>query len=89
MNGEVVTNGTAANLSSLLGALDASFMDDTDRVETLFLATLSRRPSADEHSRFLDYLQSEKNAGSTQNRGSALADVLWAMLNSSEFAFNH
>ncbi len=53
-------------------------------IETLFLATLSRRPTADESQRLGEYVQA--NQGTPAK---AYGDVLWALLNSSEFTLNH
>lgn len=52
-------------------------------IERLYLAALSRLPNAEETQRMLQYVQrgSEPRA--------AYGDVLWALLNSSEFALNH
>jgi hypothetical protein len=52
-------------------------------VEELFLAAYARQPSAAERRKVLGYLQREKDL----RRG--LEDVLWALLNSKEFLFNH
>lgn len=51
-------------------------------IEQLFLATLSRRPAADESQRLVAYV--EKN-GATN----AYNDIFWTLLNCSEFALNH
>jgi hypothetical protein len=51
-------------------------------VEWLFLATLSRRPTAEESAAMRDLLKTSKGA-----RG--LEDVLWALINSTEFNTNH
>ena len=52
-------------------------------VEELFLATLSRPPSADEARSALDHLRTEPD------RAAGLADVLWALINTREFVLNH
>jgi hypothetical protein len=63
--------------------VDFPLMTDEERLETLFLAALSRRPSASERAAMLQYVQQSEAAGA------ALADVFWALLNSSEFMLNH
>lgn len=50
-------------------------------IEWLFLATLSRRPTADESTRMQELAKAED--------GSGLEDVLWVLLNSVEFCSNH
>jgi hypothetical protein len=51
-------------------------------VERLYLATVSRRPTPAEAKRIADYLAANGNGVEPYS------DVLWALLNSSEFAFN-
>ncbi len=53
-------------------------------IEHLYLGSLARRPSPDEMKRLTAYVQAHQAEGNK-----AYADVLWAVLNSSEFAVNH
>jgi hypothetical protein len=50
-------------------------------IEKVFLGTLSRRPTSAESQRFTDYVK--KHESKPYN------DLLWVLLNSSEFALNH
>ena len=87
MNGEFLATHTHLERSQTLAAIvNAPFMSDTDRVETLFLATLSRKPTASEREKFVKYV---KSGGATNDSKAALTDVFWALLNSSEFLLNH
>jgi hypothetical protein len=52
-------------------------------IEELYLTAYSRRPTAAESSRVTSYI----NAADNKQR--AVEDVLWALLNSREFMFNH
>ena len=52
-------------------------------VEELYLTAYSRRPTGPELNRTLEYL--EKRA----NKQLAAEDVLWVLINSKEFMFNH
>lgn len=52
-------------------------------VEELYLGALSRLPSEAERSRALSFVSAEKDPRR------ALEDVLWALVNSKEFIFNH
>ncbi len=54
-------------------------------IERLYLTALSRQPTPDETERLLTYIREK---GSAEPR-SSYGDILWALLNSSEFAFNH
>ena len=81
-NGDTISRKIEANggfLAELLKAVN----DDQQVVERLFLATLSRRPR-----------QTERNLISSQlaqggSREEVFRDLLWALLNSKEFSFNH
>jgi Protein of unknown function (DUF1553)/Protein of unknown function (DUF1549) len=63
--------------------LAGSDLCDAEAVEELFLAALSRPPTADEAGSALDHLRE------SPDRASALADVLWALINTREFVLNH
>jgi hypothetical protein len=54
-------------------------------IEELYLAAFSRLPSDAELKRNLTYVEKEK----AENKGQALEDVLWAIVNAKEFMFNH
>jgi hypothetical protein len=58
-------------------------LSDEGIVEELYLATLSRYPREEEAARLRERL-----AGAADRRR-ALEDVLWALLNQSEFLFQH
>jgi hypothetical protein len=86
MNGRVATGVSNADASNLLGAIIAPYMTDDERVESLFLSTVSRMPDDDERQSCAALLADCK---SDSDRNRALSDILWALLNSTEFAFNH
>lgn len=84
MNGTLVAEATSLTKGATLRAtLDAPFFDDAGRLESLFLAAYSRRPSQAETAALLALLQKAK---SRSEREAVFADIFWAMLNSSEFA---
>jgi hypothetical protein len=58
---------------------------DAKAVETAYLAVLSRRPSVEEAEHFEARL---KSSGSGE-RNARLQDLYWALINSSEFSWNH
>jgi len=86
INGSDIAMATDPKESGLLVALEAPIFTDEHRIETLLLATLSRPPSPEETTAFLGYLD---GANSTSERRQALGDILWALLNSAEFAMIH
>ncbi len=84
MNGRFIVQHTQEGSSRTLAAvIQAPFLDTDQKLETLFLATLSRKPTRQE----LIRLQPFVTSGEDNQQG--LADVFWALLNSSEFLFNH
>jgi hypothetical protein len=86
MNGKFIDDATSIERSKTLAAVvDAPFLNTAQRIETLYLATLSRKPRAEELDRLVKYV----TGGSKGNERDALADVFWALLNSGEFMFNH
>ncbi len=85
MNGKAISDVTASGRNNILGGLDAPFMNDDDCVQSLFLATYARQPSDDEAKTCLAALADAK---AHDERPRALSDILWALVNSTEFAFN-
>jgi Protein of unknown function (DUF1553)/Protein of unknown function (DUF1549) len=58
MNSPVIDESTAPGRGSTLAALlDAPFLDTASRIETLYLATLSRRPTPEELQRLSKYVE--------------------------------
>ena len=86
LNGRLVDDATDLERSDILTALDVPFLTDRERVETLFLATLSRRPSPEIGQKFEAYVAKHSDPAA---RRRALGNILWALLNSAEFAVNH
>jgi hypothetical protein len=87
MNGQLTANATNLTQSRTLAAVvGAPFLDTEEKIEALYLAALSRKPSEKELSRLKAYVES---GGPAKNSDLALADVFWALLNSSEFLLNH
>lgn len=84
MNGPLIHSATGDRTSGVLQTLDAPFFTDDQRIEVLFMATLSRPPRTDE----LAMLREMIVENGDQKR-QALSDLLWALVNSAEFALNH
>jgi hypothetical protein len=66
-----------------LKALLAAKPDDDAALDELFLATLARLPTAEERAAFAEHRAGKKD------RQAAFAGVLWALVNTNEFIFNH
>jgi hypothetical protein len=87
MNGKFVNDQTSLDRSQFLaGVVDVPFWDAAARVDVLFLATLSRKPTPAEREKFSSYVD---RGGANGDSKKAVADVFWALLNSSEFVLNH
>ena len=87
MNSEIVARGSAALKSkkgaTRLGEILASERVPADRIRAIYLAVLSRLPSAAELARSATYVA--QHGGGNE----AYEDVMWSVLNSSEFVLNH
>lgn len=88
MNGRFTADATdLVRSGTLAGVLDSPFLDTTEKkIETLYLSTLNRKPRAEELAMMVKYVDKDNPSGDSKK---ALADVLWVLLNSSEFILNH
>ena len=86
MNGtlvhERIKNDLVTNAAS---RILATASNDTKVVEATYLAVLSRRPSEAEAKYFVDALSQK----SFLSRKAKQADLYWALINSTEFSWNH
>jgi hypothetical protein len=86
MNGELVQKRTEKNPifngPTRIGSLAP---DDDSAVETAYLTILTRRPSAAERAHFVGKLKGTKG----DPRSNVMQDMSWALINSTEFAWNH
>jgi hypothetical protein len=85
MNGVLIRQATDLGQSDLLAALDSPFFTDEERVEVLFLSTVSRAPDDLERAQFVEHVRQKSAA----DKRRACGDILWALLNSAEFGLNH
>lgn len=87
MNGQFIADATGLERSTTLSAIaDFPLLSTSDRIQALYLSAVSRPPRPDELGRLTKYVDA---GGPKQDPKQALADVFWALLNSSEFLFNH
>jgi hypothetical protein len=83
MNGAVTADATSLDTSRTLRAVvEAPFLDDYEKIETIFLATLTRRPSPVETRQLKEHVDDKSRAG---EKGQAYAQIMWALINSPEF----
>lgn len=86
MNGGVVKNKTDYNL--LLNASTQIALlapNDAKAVETAYLATLTRHPTAEEAEYFAGRLAEKQ----PRRRDQKMEDLFWTLINSTEFSWNH
>jgi hypothetical protein len=84
MNGPIITKATTLEDSLTLRAVvEAPFLKDAEKLDTLFLAAYSRLPRADERDRLLKLVRAKPN--DSEARRQAYANIFWALLNSPEF----
>jgi hypothetical protein len=81
-NSEEVENRLRAG-DGIVAKLVKAKKTTPDVAEELYLTAYARRPSKAEQEKTVAYVEKE------QNRQQALEDVLWVILNSKEFMFNH
>ncbi len=84
MNGKMVREKTQGGPFGATTRIDWLAPNDESALETIFLATLTRRPTTLEKES-LDSELKEKPFG----RGHAIQDLFWALVNSTEFSWNH
>jgi hypothetical protein len=79
--------GIAKLMTSANGSLHHSLMQSAapweERVDRLYLATLSRRPTDAERAQFVQYLSSDAQPDRR------LQEAIWVLMTCSEFRFNH
>lgn len=85
MNGKLTADATSLDTSRTLRAVvEAPFLDDRARLETLYMATLSRKPNERELAYLLEHV-GERNADEQKQ---AYAEIMWGLLNSPEFVLS-
>ncbi len=85
MNGEIVRDKIKSDLFTAPGRIADLAPDDRKAVETAYLAVLTRRPSPEEESHFMARLAGTPK----EERKDRLTDLFWALINTTEFSWNH
>lgn len=83
MNGELIRNAISADKGGFLRETLEGPQKDAQKIQTLYLSTLSRLPNAREMS------MSQKLISGSRDKLAAYQDLFWALLNSNEFIFVH
>jgi hypothetical protein len=84
MNGQLVRDRTGSSLRNTSTRIAWLAADDPRAVEAAYLAVLSRRPTPQEAAHFERALREP-----AMTRAQHLEDLYWALINSTEFAWNH
>jgi len=86
MHGSMISNATDIETSRTLRAvIDAPFFEPTQRIETLYMATLTRKPNEDEMKTMLEFVKEQPEPARQKQ---AYAEIFWALLNSPEFVLS-
>lgn len=86
MNGKLTADATSLeNSRTLRAVVEAPFLGNEERLETLYLAALSRVPRAEEAEFLLKHVDSK---ASEEERKEAFAQIFWGILNSPEFVLS-
>ncbi|MCE9581963.1 MAG: hypothetical protein K8T20_05550 [Planctomycetes bacterium] len=83
MNNPQIQNGLKVTATSTLGKILQKYETVEARLDEMYLAALGRFPSDTEKKFFASVI------GKHQNSKLIYEDVYWALVNSSEFQFNH
>lgn len=84
MNGKLVSEKTKEGPFTATTRINWLANEDPRAVETVFLAVLTRRPTAREAAFFEERLKE-----TDQRRGQQIQDLYWDLINSTEFSWNH
>lgn len=85
MNDEIVAARIRAELFTASGRLAMIAPTDERAVELSFLTCLTRRPTPEESTYFVDWLKEAKG----DERGRAIEDLQWTLINGTEFLWSH
>jgi hypothetical protein len=86
LNGRFVAWATdPQRCPTLIAVTQAPWLSTAQRIEALYLATLSRKPTPEEQERTLRHVRK----ADPEREGERLADVFWTLLNSAELRLNH
>ena len=84
MNSELINKAVSAERGSFLNDTLSARGSETEKLNDLYLAALTRRPSRNEARAAQTVMKAYRG-----NKIAAYQDLFWALLNSNEFIFNH
>lgn len=83
MNAPYINNAVTARPGTRLGKLMSEISDDKTLIGELYLLALAREPSDEEMKTCLNFVKK------TKNRNEAYEDILWSLINTTEFRFRN
>lgn len=83
MNAPYINSAAAARPGTRLGKLLTEITDDKTLIAELYLLTLAREPSPEEIKTCVSYVNK------TKNRNEAYEDILWSLINTTEFRYRN
>lgn len=90
LHGDTLDQVSRNNSSRLLQALTAPHLDDNQRVKWLYLSVLNRPPHTEEMQFYSEFASKSQSSATTTASTEGVkdwhSDLLWALLNSTEFA---
>lgn len=88
MNGELTSRALNGSRGTVLEQINSASTKDSEKIQMLAMAALSRKPTPAEARAFLAHLRTPRTR-SREEQLERLRDVFWAYLNSSEFVIVH
>jgi hypothetical protein len=86
MNGKLTADATSLEASRTLRAVvEAPFLSNEQKIETLYLAAVTRKPRAEEMEYLLKHVASR---ATDEERKQAYAEIMWGLLNGPEFVLS-
>jgi hypothetical protein len=85
MNGDIVRDKIKSDFFTAPSRIASLAPDDRAAVETAYLTVLTRRPTPEEESHFMARIAS----ATKDDRKDRLTDLFWALINTTEFSWNH
>ena len=88
VNGKTISDAVSDSNGRVAKAI-LSGKPDREIIDELYLAAWSRLPTSEEVANAAKYLQPADNAVAGRRRGERVQDLLWALVNSKAFLYNH
>ena len=85
MNGELVWKNIKEEVGTASGRIAALAPNDEKAVEVAYLVTLTRKPTPEELRHFTQRLSGTRG----DERKRVMTDLVWSLLNATEFSWNH